>query len=470
MSEIRDYQVDHLLLLVGSNPLPNAVAGKLLTATGGTITLIHSADGLDLAQRLKSWFVDAGYSDTNIGFKQVEESSADSVYTHVHEVLKKYERKVLEEYKSGQDNANKAGMVRVGLNYTGGTKVMSVQAYRALENWTNDRSRYAIFSGDSVFSYLDARTLQMRFDPAPGRDAIPFYVGLKVDIGIRDLLRLHNWEPITDPITVPVLPESAKALLAVHSNPTHARIWTEWLRNELFRKARKPVPIPPPFWVFQSGKELQGQYDVKQSGPNSEWKKSAQLQNQEIPWPDLPTLRETMSNELGQHSVEHLNLTATTGRGFKDEKEFCRWLSGIWLESAMLSALQHCPQELHLKECCMDIKPKVLGRSGEELFQFDVATIRGYQLFAFSCTTEGGGKGLLKQKLFEAYVRARQMGGDEACAALVCCTTQETADELEAEMRRDISPEGRIRVFGHKHLVNLAENIADWVRKQSKEG
>src|SRR5690349_4341044 len=111
MSELRDYQVDHLLLLVGSNPVPNAVAGKLLTAPGGSITLIHSADGLDLAQRLKSWFVHMGYSDTNIGFKEVEESDAVSVYVGIQDVLEKYERYF--------GTANKAHMARVGLNYTG---------------------------------------------------------------------------------------------------------------------------------------------------------------------------------------------------------------------------------------------------------------------------------------------------------------------------------------------------------------
>ena len=478
MSEIRDYQVDHLLLLVGSNPVPNAVAGKLLTAPGGSITLIHSADGLDLSQRLKqilkSWFADAGYPDTNIGFKPVEESNAASVSAGVYEVLEEYERKVLKEYKSDSGNANKARMVRLGLNYTGGTKVMSVQAYHALKTWANDRRRDALFSRDPVFSYLDARTLQMRFDPAPSRDAISFYVGLGVEIGINELLGLHNWEPINPPITVPVLPESAKALLTIHSNPSHARIWTEWLRKELFPEARKRVSIPPPFWVFQSGKELQGQYDVKQPTPNDKWKSKTDLRKLEISWPELSILRETMSKELGQDGTENLKLTAGTGPSrCKDEEDFCKWLSGIWLESAVLSALQYCAQELHLNDCCMDIKPKVLG-SSETNFQFDVVAIRGYQLFAFSCTTEsgkeGGGRWLLKQKLFEVYVRARQMGGDEACAALVCCMPQEEANKLEDEMRRDISPQGRIRVFGRECLVNLTKNIADWVSEQSKEG
>ncbi len=459
MSDIRDYQVDHLLLLVGSNPVPNAVAGKLLTRPGGTITIIHSADGLDLAQRLKSWFVNAGHSDKNIGFTQVEESNATLVNERVHEVL--------EQRENDFSNANKARMARVGLNYTGGTKVMSVHAYRALENWAKSRDR------EAIFSYLDARTLQMRFDQARGRDAISFYVGLEVDIGIGDLLELHDWKLEKDPTSEPVLPQSAAALLAVHSNPTNAGIWTEWLHNELLRSARRRVSIDPPFWVYQSGEELQGQYEVKQ--PASKWKNNTELRKLAISWPNLPALRETISSELGQSGAEHLNLTAVTGKGCKNEEDFCRWLSGIWLESAVLSALQNCSEKLHLKECCMDLQPKVpRNGAGKTGFQFDVVAIRGYQLFAFSCTTESaeesGGRGLLKQKLFEAYVRARQMGGDEACIALVCCAKQETADELEAEMRRDFSQEGRIRVFGREHLEKLTENIANWVREQSKEG
>src|SRR6266851_1742607 len=430
MSDIRDYQVDHLLLLVGSNPVPNAVAGKLLTRPGGTITIIHSADGLDLAQRLKSWFVNAGHSDKNIGFTQVEESNATLVNERVHEVL--------EQRENDFSNANKARMARVGLNYTGGTKVMSVHAYRALENWAKSRDR------EAIFSYLDARTLQMRFDQARGRDAISFYVGLEVDIGIGDLLELHDWKLEKDPTSEPVLPQSAAALLAVHSNPTNAGIWTEWLHNELLRSARRRVSIDPPFWVYQSGEELQGQYEVKQ--PASKWKNNTELRKLAISWPNLPALRETISSELGQSGAEHLNLTAVTGKGCKNEEEFC-----------------------------MDLQPKVpRNGAGKTGFQFDVVAIRGYQLFAFSCTTESaeesGGRGLLKQKLFEAYVRARQMGGDEACIALVCCAKQETADELEAEMRRDFSQEGRIRVFGREHLEKLTENIANWVREQSKEG
>src|SRR5712692_3676922 len=197
MSDIRDYQVDHLLLLVGSNPVPNAVAGKLLTTTthyyeaqvlhgrvpnavagklltttAGTITLIHSADGLDLAERLQSWFVRAGYSDANVGLEEIKESDALSVSKCVQDVLDGYKSQVLEERKRGSNTANKVGTVRVGLNYTGGTKVMSVHAYLALKSWIENKDREAIFNRHPVFSYLDARTIQMRFEQVGERAPI----------------------------------------------------------------------------------------------------------------------------------------------------------------------------------------------------------------------------------------------------------------------------------------------------------
>ncbi len=153
MSELRDYQVDHLLLLVGSNPVPNAVAGRLLTTTAGTITLIHSKDGFKLAQRLKSWFVRAGYSAGKIDFKEVKESDSHSVSTVVHQVLNEYEHTVLGENKSDSNSANEAREVRVGINYTGGTKVMSVHAYRALENWINEPKRHTLFSRNPTAHY-----------------------------------------------------------------------------------------------------------------------------------------------------------------------------------------------------------------------------------------------------------------------------------------------------------------------------
>lgn len=321
MSELSEYKVDHLLLLVGSNPLPNAVAGKLLAAPGGKITLIHSRDGFPLAQRLEKWF-----QNVDISLKEVKESEAASVEEKVSEAIEQYER--------DHTSTNPVHPARVGLNYTGGTKVMAVHAYRVLEQWAKKHERKA------VFSYLDARTLQMRFEQVDGGPAIP--VSLAVEIGIHDLLTLHGWELREgSPIKTPVLPKSAAALLTIHSSETDARIWTDWLHDDLFPVARKPVAIRPPFWVSQSKEALEGEYDVERPAPNDQWKSKAKLRNIEIPWPDLPAFREAMSDELEQGDAENLDLTAGTGTNrCKDEIDFCKWLSGTWLESAVLAALQ----------------------------------------------------------------------------------------------------------------------------------
>jgi hypothetical protein len=246
------------------------------------------------------------------------------------------------------------------------------------------------------------------------------------------------------------------------------------LHNELFPNTRIWDTLPAPFRVLQAGEELQGQYKVERPSSEDKWKRNPKLQNLTIPWPDLDALQKTMSTELGLGDAQALNLTAARTKGCKDEEAFCKWLSGEWLESAVLSVLQDCSQELQFTSCYMDLWPKIVGSPKESvLFQFDVVAIRGYQLFAFSCTTvdgeRTGSRWLLKQKLFEAYERAQQMGGDEACTALVCCMEQSKADRLADEMRRDLRLEGRIRVFGREQLGNLSAYIKDWVRTQSKE-
>ncbi|HEU5382388.1 MAG TPA: hypothetical protein VFV38_43800 [Ktedonobacteraceae bacterium] len=432
MSDIRDYQVNHLLLLIGSNPVPNAVAGKLLVAPGGRITLIHSQESASLAIRLREWLLRNIPAEVLIGRKEVDESDADSVYRGVREALT--------VYKSNLSKATYMEKVRVGLNYTGGTKVMSVHAYRAVENWAKDPKNQSQ-NWEAVFSYLDARSLSMRIDPIAGRSILPFYVGRQVEISIKDLLILHNWELPTYPRREPVLLKSATTLLSIRNDPTTAHKWMQWLDHELEPKAKKS------------------------SAPTK-----AELQKLELTWPEVPNLMDTMRKELGQVNAGMLKLTMWPLQEKEKEKHFYQWLRGTWLESVVLSTLQNSSETLHLNECCMNLIPHIPGQRGEGTsFEFDVVAMRGYQLFAFSCTTEDGGRALLKQKLFEVCIRARQMGGDEACAALVCCMEQKRADKLEWEVRREMNMEGRIRVFGVDHLATLSTSLENWIRQQSSE-
>ena len=87
--------------------------------------------------------------------------------------------------------------------------------------------------------------------------------------------------------------------------------------------------------------------------------------------------------------------------------------------------------------------------------------MRGYQLFALSCTSSDD-KGLCKSKLFEAYRRARQMGGDEARVALVCYSDK--PDKIKQSFISQIN-DSRVMVFGSKHIENLADELKIWIKE-----
>ena len=114
--------------------------------------------------------------------------------------------------------------------------------------------------------------------------------------------------------------------------------------------------------------------------------------------------------------------------------------------------------------------------------ELDVATVSGYQLFVLSCiATEGmenmkvndrdepraGDRGEAKRHLFEAYSRARQVGGDEARVALVSCVAN--PDTLKAEVVHEWDAEGKIEVFGRTHLRDLSTYLAKWFRSANQQ-
>jgi len=88
--------------------------------------------------------------------------------------------------------------------------------------------------------------------------------------------------------------------------------------------------------------------------------------------------------------------------------------------------------------------------------------MRGYQLFAISCTTDNN-RGLCKSKLFEASIRAQQMGGSEARVALMCCF--DDPDSLKSELA-SLLGENQVTVFGREHLDDLPRAISQWIKDQ----
>src|SRR5262249_53537143 len=118
-----------------------------------------------------------------------------------------------------------------------------------------------------------------------------------------------------------------------------------------------------------------------------------------------------------------------------------------------------------LQEVAGNLEPDL---SEDANFEFDMAAVRGHQLFALTCSNRAEDKGsysALKHKLFEALLRARQIGGDEARVALVCC--REEVQGLKPEAPAEIGREVRPRVCGGKDLADLSHPRAGGFRQQS---
>jgi hypothetical protein len=100
---------------------------------------------------------------------------------------------------------------------------------------------------------------------------------------------------------------------------------------------------------------------------------------------------------------------------------------------------------------------------GNRDFDLDVVVMRSYQLFVFSCIVSNKIQEC-KDHLMEAYVRARQAGGDEARVGLVCVYKDPKA--LQEEIASDLDAAGKIRVFGQEDLIPLADRIKEWLDNQ----
>ncbi len=415
------YQTDHLILLIGSNPLPNYVAAQML-CPNGKLYLLHSTDTIIFAQKLRSKF---GVERCTLKTLGAFESEPHQIYQAMKEILKAI---------PGQDN--------VGLHYTGGTKVMSVHAYRALLKAQRK----------AVFSYLDARSLEIVISGTDDEQDTRVYVGDSIQIAVEDLLDLHNIKLKSSPKREARLVEVTQALVEIHQEKSNRQAWREWCDTQL-----KRADIAKE-WVVTGATEQIGTHSWQEvTQEASKFKSTGQLKSAVLPdIENLVKIRRAFATylpELAQFDlVTLLEVSNFPGK----VTHLARWLDGEWLEDYMLWSLQQLAQVdgYNFNAPGMDYVAQ------DPQFQFDVAMTKGYQLFAFSCTTSDE-KYICKGKLFEAYIRAQQMGGEEAKTVLACC--YEDVDRLQDEMSREFNATGRIKVFGPEDLPNLKNSLKQWL-------
>ncbi|MGH9890646.1 MAG: hypothetical protein ACREA0_01405 [bacterium] len=440
-------QVDHLLLLVGSNPLPNAVAARLLAKQDTYIHLVGSQGLHDVTKRLRCWLENNKYKNVSLT-GEVDEYDPRSIFCAVSAAL-----------ATIQDGV-------VGLNYTGGTKAMAVHAYRAVLDWWQPRQSKGC--ARPIFTYLDPHGPAMVRDPEDPKGGgtlekreVLLLPHSKMTLK-DDVLTLHGWQ-YNGPTTEPILPKSAHKLADVYANG-NGDAWETWIVDELRYRAKRERGKKRSEDRFRCPNAREG---IEACYQRPFWKPNNQLKPIKLVWPSDPKLSEVVKT-LGEELALENMPCFTLGAGkittlFNEVQDFCKWLEGRWLESLALKAFQDNASCLSLHDCAMNLNPTLKDKPATH-FELDAVAIRGYRLFACSCSADQSNP-RLKTKLFEVYHRARQIGGDEARVALVCCSGDPHG--IEDEAPRDLDVQAKIKpvkVFGREHLSKLGRHVKDWIQ------
>jgi len=420
----KDYKVKHLFLLVGENPLPNYVAAMKLLETGGTAYLVYTAQTVSQKARLKMRL--KGFSSKEVNLENNK--------SNAHQIFKK----VQEEAAKIPSNE------RIGLHYTGGTNTMAVHAHRAI---------FDVRGTDAVYSYLDAKTLEIFIDH-PNSDST--HRGVQLTVSLEDLFKLHKyeWQENKTPLTKPILADAAAEFVRLYQNEEEiAKTWRTW--SNTHHNKNNP-------------NKNNGQLKEAIDSETGWWKSEDELSKLSLSLKGVHSdIIEVLRQQLDASETQ-LSLKLTKAKGFNSCQQVCEWLGGIWLEHYVLQQVKELTEDLQLGESKMSFVIKKSQTWEGGVFEFDVAFMRSYQLFAISCTTSKDAKEC-KLKLFEAYTRAKQLGGDEARVALVCCCDNDNSKKqhlsryLKSQLEGAVS-DPKIAVFLREDLPNLKEKIAKWVK------
>ena len=141
-------------------------------------------------------------------------------------------------------------------------------------------------------------------------------------------------------------------------------------------------------------------------------------------------------------------------------KEMDAFFNGIWLEYTAYAAFEKVLEEIKCKNSSRDnfqLYHNVYVRQkgpdapaiAERHFELDVVAILGYQVVVVSCSTTDR-ISTVKQKAMEVYHRARQLGGAEARAIVLCLATYEDAERVEKELEDETGAERPLQVWGRQ--------------------
>ena len=446
-----------LILTVGTNPLPVWVAWyhlKEKLQEPIQVRLVHTAGTVNERDRLKRYCQGADFLDP------IQTSAGDP--RPVRSNIRNISRNLPQDIS------------HLHIHYTGGTKVMGVEAVSAIEAQLPDIPDVCLQT-----SYLDPRgklgpTIVSRGAPLirdtrrginPNLSRIAELNGFTIGS-----FEYRYWDNSigghrTEECPAPRIPsrEQLKAGVAVLVAVRNNNKWQDFRRlfsdryskwNQIFSSEHGKFSYP----------QQRGTFNLPNDA-DSCWQKDL--------LPQLNLVYPHCMWNINAGNLSYPSCQCASKDQQSDLEQMHKFFNGIWLEygayDAFEEALERIPRNHPDRNNYKLFHSVYVRRTGTtdpkvKPFELDVVAVLGYQIVVVSCTV-GTGHDQTKQKGMEAILRARQLGGDEARAIVLCGAHPDTAELIEDELKDEMgSASEPLQVWGRDRWRGLSNRFYQYLR------
>lgn len=406
-----------LILLVGTNPLPNYVVARYFLDNNDKlqyIWLVHSEDNKAIEQNGTLEFakyIRDRIPDAQERFRFVALFNVTSALQIGKDLSEKMCNRISRDAK-------------LHLNYTGGTKAMVIHVYQKLKEK---------FNGRISFSYLDSRSFRLIEDD---QEILSEDLRKKVSINMENLFKLHGYKRKLENDT-DLDRDYTRAFqnikrLVYQDNLDALLKWQKNFARKIFYNNDNEF-IKSPRLFIQNEKLLTNNHNIDTNKVDALRKKFKDITPLEIteilkslPHPSV----------LEENGDLWIPTPETTNKEYeKRVKPIRDFLDGKWLEHYVFEVLNEAihqdpvlKSEFNRGFISLEHNWKIEKEDTKD-FELDVMLLYGYQLCGISCTTSHK-ENACKLKGFEIIHRMKQIGGDEARMVLVTCLSDEKKDQF----------------------------------------
>lgn len=421
--------INHLYLLIGTNPLSNYVVADYFLKNETDLKAVHLIHSVE----------DSG---NNI-------QSTESIAAHLKSVLKEKTGTpvvlhgicIRDAFFIHQDvSALLKGVESeaVHLDYSGGTKEMALHSYETFKE---------LCTGQVTFSYFDSRSNRLKKDSGTVEPVESVFLGDLVEITFDELFKLHGYRrvPEEDNKGSVFSVDFFRDFLELISRPDFFCDYVKW--REFFFHAYPDPRHVVPAEGFETLEDL-----LPKENEISEFLKDTLFLKIHNEMPENSLLEEQDGRYFLRRDVSNKQMDKLI--------ETRKYITGHWFEQYVYLVLQENRPET---ASISSIDLNILVQTAAKNFEIDVAMINGYELCGISCTTDKT-QSLCKSKGFEILHRTKQIAGDNSKSILMTFMNEENTQIVDADLSEIL--EDRILVLGLHDLFpkkKFFQKIADFL-------